>query len=292
MNFIEFKNRVEILANSTDQNQHDIEQVIAEYYGKLGVLEHESDNMYVVRASKNGTQELFKDVYRCSYNPNLSSIPLQRCNYPAQQVFYCSMFTQTANSTTSMTCILETALEQVKDHKINKAYYTLSRWNLKRRLKLAILPFSKLSHKQNSDFKIMSATTKESLKKHVNRKEIVAAYTYMSDVFCKRRQKKLYYKISSAYFNYVMKLPHNFDGIAYPSANTEASGLNVALSKSIIDNGILVFFCAILHRLRRSDSNKRSLTVFPCSKISYPDFAGNLIFDLDEEAQIDFNPKQ
>ncbi|MBC7423948.1 MAG: hypothetical protein H7334_10905 [Ferruginibacter sp.] len=287
MNFQNFKLEVESLANSPTTNLVDIEQLISQYFNNLGVMEHESANMYVVRASKNGSHEIFKDEFRCSYNPMTSDIPLQRCNYPEQQLFYCSMFTQTAESNTSITCILETALEQVKDHKITKAYYTLSRWNLKRPLRLAILPFSKLSHKKNADFKIMSASTRESLKKHVYRKEILAAHTYMSEVFCRRRKKNIYYKISAAYFNYIMKLSFNFDGLAYPSANTDASGINVALRKSIIDEGILVFYCAIVHRLRRDGTNKKNLSVFPCSDFAFPNPKGLFTFTFDEEAKTD-----
>ncbi len=288
MNFQKFKQEIESLANSSRSNLVDIEQLISQYFNNLGVImEHESNNMYVVRASKNGNHEIFKDVFRCLYNPIVSDIPLQRCNYPEQQVFYCSMFTQTYESSTSITCILETSLEQVKDYKIAKAYYTLSRWNLKRCLRLAILPFSKLSHKKNADFKIMSVSTRENLKNHENRKEILAAHTYMSEVFCKRRKKKIYYKISAAYFNYVMKLPFNFDGLAYPSANTDGSGINVALRKSMIDDGILGFYCAILHRLRRNDKDKRSLSIFPCSDFTFPSLEGLLTFTLDKEAQTD-----
>lgn len=292
MNFQIFKQEVESLANSSSSSLFSIELLISQYFNTLGVMEHESDNMYVVRASKNGNREIFRDVFRCSYNPISSDIPLQRCNYPEQQVFYCSMFTQTNESSTSSTCILETALEQVKDYKITKAYYTLSRWDLKRPLRLAILPFSKLSHKKNTDFKIMSESIKESQKNHKDINEILAAHTYMSEIFCRRRKKKIYYKISAAYFNYIMKLPFIFDGLAYPSANAEASGINIALRKSMIDDGILEFYCAIVYRLRRDATNKRKLSVLPCSSFASPNLEGLVTFTLDNEAQKDLLFKQ
>lgn len=48
---------------------------------------------FVVRCSPNniGLGEVFQNVSRCSYNPKIDYIPLQRCNYPKQQVFYAAV---------------------------------------------------------------------------------------------------------------------------------------------------------------------------------------------------------
>lgn len=288
MHFNEFRTNVESLAKLDVDNLNDIQKLISEYYGKIGTLEFDCKNMFVVRASRNGNREIFSNIQRCSYNPKVSDIPIQRCNYPGQQVFYCSMYTETHKAFTSITCIMETAMEQIKNYKINECCYTLSRWDLKRPLKLWALPFSKLSHLQNDDFKFMSDELKKALKTHPAKKEIVIAYKYMSEVFCKRINKKLYYKISSAFFNFLLTLEQKCDGIAYPSANTERAGINVALNKILVDDKILVGTAATLYFLKRNQSDKKKLSILPCSKNAFPDSMGKLHFYIDVTTQNDF----
>lgn len=60
-----------------------------------------------------------------------------------------------------MTAILETSLDIVKDSSIDKYYFTMSRWQIKRQLKLFILHLSKKSHKKNRDFKKMDSEFKK-----------------------------------------------------------------------------------------------------------------------------------
>jgi hypothetical protein len=45
------------------------------------------------------------------------------------------MYTESDKASTSLTCIMETAIDEFKNYKINKSYYTLSRWDLTRALK-------------------------------------------------------------------------------------------------------------------------------------------------------------
>ncbi|MEJ7682268.1 MAG: hypothetical protein WKG06_31345 [Segetibacter sp.] len=58
----------------------------------------------------------------------------------------------------------------------------------------------------------------------------------MSDVFCERENKQYWYRISSAFFNYIMKYGdeqnEKLDGMIYPSANSEAAGMNIVLKKN------------------------------------------------------------
>jgi hypothetical protein len=135
MDFTEFKEKIESLAKNPESNLPDIQALISKYYKKIGTIEFDCRNMYVARASRNNKGEVFQAVDRCSYNPNLDDILLQRCNYPGQPVFYCSMYTESDKASTSLTCIMETAIDEFKNYKINKSYYTLSRWDLTRALK-------------------------------------------------------------------------------------------------------------------------------------------------------------
>lgn len=293
MSFTDLKSQIELLASKPENNLRDIQALISKYFKRTGTIEFDCRNMYVVRASRNMKGEVFKNVQRCSYNPNSDSIPLQRCNYPSQTVFYCSMYTESYNAFTSLTCIMETAMDEIKNRKIKKSYYTLSRWDLDRPLKLWVLPFSKLSHKQNKDFKLMSDELIQALRKHDNRKEIISSFKYMSEVFCKRNNKKRFYKISSAFFNYLLysqKLSGNYcDGLVYPSANTERAGMNVVLKKELVDDQILRCTAGTIYSLTRKSENEKNLTIVPCSETSFPDIDGNFSFEIFPNVKADFD---
>ena len=108
------------------------------------------------------------------------------------------------------------------------------------------------------------------LQKHPQRDEIVKSFKYMSEVFCKRNNKKLYYKISSAFFNYLLfaqKLSSNYcDGLAYPSANTERAGMNVVLKRHLIDDKTLYCTSATMYSMIRKHSQ---LQISACSLTSH-----------------------
>jgi hypothetical protein len=128
----------------------------------------------------------------------------------------------------------------------------------------------------------MSDELKQSLLKHENRNGIINSFKYMSEVFCKRNNKKIYYKISSAFFNYLLfsqKIYGNYcDGIAYPSANTERAGINVALKRELVDDKILYCSAATIYSMERKVENKKSFTLIPCSSISFPDLEWKVFF--------------
>ena len=292
MTFKEFKEQIETLATKRENNLRSIQALISKYFRKTGSFQFDCQNRFVVRASRNGQAEIFPNIHRCSYNPCFDKIPLQRCNYPKQPVFYCSMFSESNNASTSLTCIMETALEEIKNHKIEKSYYTLSRWDLTRPLKLWVLPFSKLSHKNNMGFKFMSDELKKALHTHPQGLEIINSFKYMSEVFCKRNNKKFYYKISSAFFNYLLyyeKISGDYcDGLAYPSANTERAGMNVVLKKELVDKKILFCTSGTMFSMTRKPESEKSISILPCSETSFPDAEGNFSFNIFPMVKADF----
>lgn len=87
MKFNGFRNRLEELAWKNENNQHQIQALITKYYKYKVIPRFVSIQKFVVRCSSNKHGEIFRNIARCSYNPNSETIPLQSCNYPKQQVF-------------------------------------------------------------------------------------------------------------------------------------------------------------------------------------------------------------
>lgn len=283
MGFLEFKNKIEDLAESNSDNLRKIQALITRFFKNKPIPHLDCTHQYVVRASKNNPGEVFSKVSRCSYNPFPKTIPIQRCNYSGQQIFYCSLYSKTEQASTTMTCLAETGWEYVEDLKLASCNFTLSRWVLKRPLKLFALPFSKISCEKNDDFKRI----KENIVIDINSKfeytdEIMQCLEYISDVFCKREEKNKYYKISAAFFNALIFYQHynkiSFDGLIYPSANTEGAGINLALYKELIDEKVLECDVATMYVMKRNPLNLKHLVAVPISNNSWTASNGSLYF--------------
>lgn len=256
-----------------------------------------SPNDYSVNAKS--TDAVFKNVSRCSYNPNNNSIKLQRCNYEKQQVFYGSVPAKAKQVSADMTALLEVSLDYVKNKNINRWYFTLSRWKVNRPLNMVVLPFSKRSHSRNEDFKAMNKEFNRILKQSTEGDKELYFYfkdflEFISNVFCKRGKKNCYYKISSAYFNAMLEIiekqrltfinykptgKYIIDGIIYPSANTKAEGMNVCLRKELVDDSSIKCDMAVMSAMQRDASNFKHITFPNVSNESIPDENGDLHFN-------------
>ncbi|HKC34609.1 MAG TPA: hypothetical protein VKB95_01055 [Chitinophagaceae bacterium] len=242
------------------------------YFKNKSIPHLQSLQTFVARCSMNYPGEVFKNISRCSYNPNIDSIKLQRCNYPKQQVFYCSMYSDTDFASTSLTCVLETAWEHIEDLNTSRLYCTLSRWQNIRPLNLWILPFSKVSAEKNRDMKRVKETMDKFIREKGNYSEVNKSLEFMSEVFSEKKNKHIYYKISASFYNALLFFENfmskNFDGLLYPSANTEEAGINLVLKKDLIDNRTLFGDVAIMYSIQRSPNNPKHLNVGPASNES------------------------
>jgi hypothetical protein len=239
---------------------------------------------------------VFKNLGRCSYNPNCNNITLQRCNYETQQVFYAAVPARTNIVSADMTALLETTMNYVKDKNIKRWYFTLSKWNPNRLLNVFVLPFSKRACKRNGDFKTMQSEFDKILNQICGSDKNLYFYfkdflEFMSNVFCKKNKKEIYYKISSAFFNAIIAFAdkgknhyfnfsppkdYQIDGIIYPSANSKAEGMNICLKKEVIDNSNVEFEFAIMYAMQRSPNNQKSIYYSPASREAFPTLNGNL----------------
>ncbi len=64
------------------------------------------------------------------------------------------------------------------------------------------------------------------------------------------------------------------NAIVYSSAMSENNGLNIAISKDLIDNGDIEFHGASVYKIK-SHPYKHSKALFPCSNYAKPDSYGN-----------------
>lgn len=225
------------------------------------ILARSSYNIYNEKVS-----EVFNNVKRLSYNPNIKDIKLQRCNYPKQQVFYGAVGYDHEFASMLATSVLEVCFEYVKQTDMDIHYMTVSRWQITQPLNVFVLPYASSSIMKNPEFKSASEhfdTYLPALAEEFNVSiEYIKSYLeFISEIFCKREDKANWYKISSAYFNYLMRYAAfqnvRLDGLLYPSANTEGAGINIVLQKHVIDSAIIYADKAIMYKAHRNPNNPK-----------------------------------
>jgi hypothetical protein len=242
---------------------------------------------FVVRCSPNNGvkdgSEIFNHVNRCSYHPIAEKVEMGRCNYEKQQVFYAAVTSDVDGLSASSLAIIEGGWRYIKNKRIQRYYFTLSRWRTNRILKVFALPFAKRSHRKNRDFKTMNRDYIRLLRKAckdywADYRELKTFMMFMSNVFCKRTRGNYYYRISSAFTNSILKYAPEMDGIIYPSAQTRAEGMNIVLRKDLIDNGTLKCDYVTMMAMQRDPSNPKHIVFPKASPDTIPDINGKLHF--------------
>lgn len=89
----------------------------------------------------------------------------------------------------------------------------------------------------------------------------------------------MFYRITATYCDVVTKfLEYNkmfFDGFVYPSANTEADGVNIVLRKELADDDTLTFDYVVMNIMQRAPNNPKEISFLRGSEDVYPDANGN-----------------
>lgn len=270
MNLEEFKDKIFKEVFKSNSNQEKIEKLIASYFGHLPIPTLQLTYSFLGRCRYNKPGEVFSHVDQLSYNPKKENIYLQRCNYEGQQVFYGALPTNSGNASLLSTAVVEICLEYIKDEDINLHYMTLSRWHITRPLEVFILPYSKQSQDRNIDFKNAKENFDTIIENFASQNKVqnslyIDSLEFISDIFCKKEDKVKYYKISSAYYNFIMnaaaKKNKLIDGLIYPSANTEAAGMNIVLNKELIDDKIIFCDHAVMYKGQRYPNDKKRFSM-------------------------------
>ena len=235
---------------------------------------HKLDIPFIVRTCVLEPNEYCNHIYRCSFNPDCTKIPLQRCNYEKQQVFYGTIPGGMLNlSDAAQSAFLETCFDRIKDDPtFTNRFIVATRWNLKNSPYLWSLPFNEGSTELNQHFKFLYSQydniLKESSLNEVEYNHNKAKARFISILFWTNENKKLVYRVTSTFFNEICGLlnpllPEKIDGLIYPSANTKGEGMNIALVKDFITEENIECSHAVLYAYKRDPKNPKSISFQP-----------------------------
>jgi hypothetical protein len=288
MNLEEFKKQMDTLS-AGDGNQSEIEDLIRSYFIGKAIPHVEANYQYLARARPNNQPgelpQVFSRKDQLLYPPNPDRIPLGRANYKGEQVFYGAMKGGEGLGYWANTALMEVSFEYyVKDLNCNRQPITLSRWTINRPLFISVLPFSKKCLEKNPEFKKMAdeispiIETTFSHRTEDERKSLIADLEYISDLFCDREKKPNCYKISAAYYHVIREMYireyRPIDGLLYPSACTDAAGMNIVLDKSVVDSKAIELDLIQMVTMQRAPNDPMHLSFPEISKECIPDSNG------------------
>ncbi len=250
---------------------------------------HQLDLQKIIRTSPLGYNDVCRHVNRCSYNPNVSGVPLQRCNLKGQQVLYATVpcQTETFKEDAMLPSILETCFQKIKDDPtFDNKLIVVSEWVPQRALLAWSLPFHTTSINKNKIFKQLydeTVSNIEALSETPSDKEkFLQQLSYLSGLYCKQEAKENVYKFTAMFYNRVIQHVRdergvNLDGLIYPAAYTDGEAMSIVLNKQVVDSKAIVCKYARLQLIRRHANDKKNIIIDILAE-ALPDEYGNLDF--------------
>lgn len=243
---------------------------------------------FIVRTSVLDLGEICANISRCSYNPNCEGIPLQRCNYKKQQVFYGTIPGGMKNlSDAAQSSFMETCFDRIKeDLTFTNRFVVATRWKFKKTPWVWVLPFHSDSLELNQNFKILFDTFDAFLRRESNDEatylDLKTKVEFLSGLYCMNENKKAVYRITATFHNelcrrFNSKRKEKIQGLVYPSANTKGEGMNIVLNKDFITEYNIFCDHAVLYHFQRAPDDSTEIFFFPIASCE-PDANGNIHF--------------
>ena len=206
--------------------------------------------MYLYRARRNYKKEQFKYKEQISYRKDTCKIKeFGRANRPGQSIFYGSHKTETAIFETS-------SLFNKGNFHFGNEIITLGKWYVNKNIDiLGIISDKDAMTIEPSLSSLYSRSLNHPLSDDLSQKIL----EFFSREFSKNvNNSTSQYKISCAYFNYIINKFNNnrLLGVAYPSVEYEYKDLNVALLPKAVDDSL------ILETVAEYEVNTKNMTVY------------------------------
>lgn len=243
---------------------------------------------FIVRTSVLDPGEHCQNISRCSYNPDTTQIPLQRCNSKGQQVFYGTIPGGMTNlSDAAQSSFMETCFDRIKeDSTFNNRFIVATRWIFRQSPLVWVLPFHSGSLELNENFKFLFEQFDTKLKEisldEATYLDLKAKAEYLSGLFCCAENKKASYRVTSSVHNEMLRnfneqMEDRLHGLIYPSANTKGEGMNIVLEKDFITPQNIYCDVAILYYFQRNPGNPKEISFLPRAT-GIPDQNGDIVF--------------
>ncbi len=276
-----FERRIALLEGEIHKPKIDfslLKEMCLELIIRFPLPVHYYKDSWLIRCRPNYNGEVFSDVGQLSYNPDPKATVANRFNIKEDQVFYCAAPIDYENGNGCLTSICEVQKELFdRNFPFQYQYYTLSKWNVRKEIPLVLLTFCDDNNQHNLQSLNINPVYSRNLSRVCVREDFEKCkliYNYFSELACKSVDRHNSYLLTTAFYHAIKDYYGAETGILYPSSMTEKFGLNIVLSKEIVDADYLQFNEVIMYKVQRSPNNPFHYNSFPCSKLAKPDVQG------------------
>lgn len=249
-------------------------------------------NTFILRSRPNFNGEVFETKTDISYNPNFSESKASRFNLAGDSAFYGAVPLSTDTANGALTTILESLKEIFDDnHSIQEQFYTIGKWEMIKPIRLFALTFFDEAINKSDEVKRINNIFKKHLEDICNKKDQLKCsrfYGFVSTFAGKFCEDEKEYLLTTAFFQAIQSYYGEEIGILYSSAMSENTGLNIVLSKEILDNNYLKLTDVVMYRALRNPDNPLNFELAPY-KIGSADSNGIITFGKAIDDPLFFN---
>lgn len=224
---------------------------------------------FILRCRPNYNGEVYSKIAEINYNPNQDQINLNRFNLKGEPAFYGAPPISSDKANGALTTICESFKELFEENSnLNYQYLTIGKWNVVKPINLIMLTFYDAAWKKSSHIQNINPVFTNYLGLSCNEednKKCQLFFGFFSEFAGKRFDTENHYLLTTAFFHALKEQYGKEIGILYSSAGTENYGLNIVLSKEILDNNYLELNHVIMYKIERNPSNRKDFRIYPCS---------------------------
>lgn len=237
---------------------------------------------FVLRSRRNFNGEVFRRAAEISYNPFLDKIQHGRFNLAGEAVFYASLPLSSSSAQGYAGAICEASKELFDTNSTERSYeFTVGRWSLAIPINVVVLTFCEPARKNCPDAMRIDQKFFRDMEKAMSADDFTI-WKQFQEFFSKRAAQKqgtiTSYLLATAFFHALQQRYGDRLGILYSSSMTDNQGLNLVLTRSVIDAGHLVLEGANMIRCVRDPAKYTHYSIFPCSDFGVSDRSGQFAF--------------
>lgn len=231
----------------------------------------EVDVPYIVRCRPNNNLQVFKNVSELSYNPFEEKIDYGRFNLKREPIFYGVTPSKPKNNFPEELATIFETCKDLKDENIilsSNRYVTLSYWKIVKRFFAVVCSLYDEGIVKNLTLEHMHTFFESNLANKFtteSRKVISTLHRYLSRKASCIKESNNDYLITTAFRHALEKYyGKEVKAIIYSGADSDNHCINIALTKSTVDEKYIEFENAIMYEIRPTKEIK------PFSEFAYP----------------------
>ena len=222
---------------------------------------------FILRCRPNEDDKvIFSQALQLSYNPNAT---LSRFNLDNDPAFYGVVMIRSSNDEPYITSINESFKElRSPNATFMQKVFTIGKWKVLKKIPCVWLTFVKEAFLKNDHVRQVIPGFAEFINRSTNAedaKKCQYIFNYFSERAALPTDTNNGYILTTAFYQALKEFYGSEVGIIYSSPMTENCGLNVVLSKEILDNGFLKLDTIAMIKCIRDKNNFKTFYFEACS---------------------------